>query len=139
MAELGRFVDLVRELLTRDVLIVLGVVSVIAFLATAIVTPLMLTRLPPDYLTRDAPEKRQHPVLFVLKNGLGVLLILLGMLLILLPGQGVLTILLGLGLVDFPGRRRLEQRVLSRPGVLKTINALRRKASRPPLEQPRER
>jgi hypothetical protein len=139
MAELGRLFDLVRGLLTRDVMIVLGIGSVVAFLATAIVTPLMLTRLPPDYLVREAPEKRQHPLLFVLKNALGVLLILLGVLLILLPGQGVLTILLGLGLVDFPGRRRLERRVLSRPGVLKTINALRRKASRPPLELRRER
>jgi hypothetical protein len=137
MAELGRLVDLVRGLLTRDVLIVLACFSVIAFLATVIVTPLMLTRLPADYLVRDAPEKRRHVVLFVLKNALGVLVILLGLLLILLPGQGVLTVLLGLGLVDFPGRQRLERRVLSRPSVLKTVNALRRRASRPPLELPR--
>jgi hypothetical protein len=109
---------------------------VIAFLATALVTPFILTRLPTDYLVREAPIRRRHPVLVVLKNALGVLVILLGILLVLLPGQGVLTIILGLGLVDFPGRRRLEQRVLSRPSVLKTVNALRRRASRPPLELP---
>ncbi len=133
MDELRR---LVHELLTREVLIALGVCSAFAFLATALVTPFVLTRLPADYLVREAPKERRHPVLLVLKNVLGVLVILLGILLVLLPGQGVLTILLGLGLVDFPGRRRLERRVLSRPSVLKTVNALRRRASRPPLELP---
>jgi hypothetical protein len=127
---------LVQELLTRQVLLALGIFSVIAFLATALVTPFILTRLPADYLVNEAPKRRRHPVLVLLKNALGVLVILLGVLLLVLPGQGVLTILLGLGLVDFPGRRRLERRALSRPSVLKTVNALRRRASRPPLELP---
>jgi hypothetical protein len=138
MDELGRLVHFVRGFLTRDVLILLACFSVLAFLVTAVVTPLMLMRLPADFLVRDAPEQRRNPLLFVLKNVLGVLMILLGVALVLLPGQGVLTILLGLGLVDFPGRRRLERRVLSRPSVLKTVNALRRRASRPPLELPRD-
>jgi hypothetical protein len=133
VAELGR---LIHGLFSRDVLILLGVCSAFAFLATVLVTPVILTRLPADYLVREPPKERRSPLLFVLKNALGVLVILLGVLMLLLPGQGLLTILLGLGLVDFPGRHRLEQRLLSRPTVLKTVNALRRRASRPPLEVP---
>jgi hypothetical protein len=133
VAELGRFL---HGLLTRNVLILLGVCSAFAFLATLLATPLLLTRLPADYLVREQPKERRNPLLFVLKNALGVLVILLGVLMLVLPGQGLLTILLGLGLVDFPGRQKLERRLLLRPSVLKTVNALRRRASRPPLEIP---
>jgi len=50
-----------------------------------------------------------------------------------IPGQGVLTILLGIMLLDLPGKRRLEQKILSKPRVLEKINRLRQKFSRPPL------
>jgi hypothetical protein len=72
----------------------------------------------------------------VLKNGLGVLLVALGIVLSLpgVPGQGILTILLGIMLLDFPGRRKLEIKILSRPQVYKTINKLRHKFGKPPLE-----
>jgi hypothetical protein len=49
------------------------------------------------------------------------------------PGQGVLTILLGIMLLDLPGKRRLEQKILKQPKVLKKINSLRQKFSKPPL------
>ena len=46
---------------------------------------------------------------------------------------GVLTMLIGLMLVDFPGKRRLEQRLVARPGVLETMNRVRAWLGRPPL------
>jgi hypothetical protein len=64
------------------------------------------------------------------------LLIALGIVLSLpgVPGQGLLTVLLGVMLVDFPGKDRLEQKLLSRPGIINTINRLRGRFGKPALE-----
>lgn len=71
----------------------------------------------------------------ILKNILGLCLIVLGILLSLpgVPGQGVLTILLGLIMIDIPGKRPLETKIIQRPAVLGAINKLRAKYAKPPL------
>ena len=71
----------------------------------------------------------------ILKNVLGVLLILLGLILSLpgVPGQGLLTILLGLIMLDIPGKRPLEARIIKRPKILAAINNLRARFKKPPL------
>ena len=71
----------------------------------------------------------------ILKNILGVFLIVLGIVLSLpgVPGQGVLTILLGLIMIDIPGKRPIEARIIQRPTVLAAINKLRAKYNKPPL------
>jgi hypothetical protein len=71
----------------------------------------------------------------VLRNVVGLALIILGFLLSLpaVPGQGVLTMLVGLLLVDFPGKRRFERKLVARPGVLETMNRVRAWLRRPPL------
>jgi hypothetical protein len=72
----------------------------------------------------------------ILKNILGVILILIGLALSLpgVPGQGLLTILLGLIMLDIPGKRPLEARIIKRPTILAAINKLRAKYNKPPLE-----
>ncbi len=72
----------------------------------------------------------------ILKNLLGVFLILLGLVLSLpgVPGQGILTILLGLIMMDIPGKRPLEARIIKRPAVLSAVNKLRARYNKPPLE-----
>jgi hypothetical protein len=81
----------------------------------------------------------QHPIVrwagLIIKNILGVLLVLLGLLLSLpgIPGQGLLTILIGVMLLNFPGKRRLERRLVSQPKVLAAINALRARFGKPAL------
>ena len=71
----------------------------------------------------------------ILKNILGVFLILLGIVLSLpgVPGQGILTILLGLIMLDIPGKRPLEARIIKRPAVLSAVNKLRKKYDKPEL------
>lgn len=71
----------------------------------------------------------------ILKNILGIFLIILGILLSLpgVPGQGILTILLGLIMLDIPGKRPLEARIINRPTVLSAINKLRERYGKPPL------
>lgn len=133
MAELRRFV---HGLVHPKLWLALGVLSVVAFVATLVLVPVVLARLPKDYFLRE-PEASSAPMaLRVLKNVLGVLIVLVGVLMLVLPGQGIITIVLGLGLVDFPGRRRLELAVLGRPGVFRGVNALRHKLGREPLELP---
>ena len=50
--------------------------------------------------------RQRHPVLrwigFLIKNVLGVILVLMGLAMLVLPGQGVLTLLIGISLLDFP-------------------------------------
>ena len=70
--------------------------------------------------------------LFV-KNAIGALLFVAGVLMLFLPGPGVLTILAALALLNFPGKRKLELRVLHIPSVLSAINRVRARAGRLPL------
>jgi len=70
------------------------------------------------------------------KNVLGIFLIVLGIFLSVpgIPGQGFLTILIGLIMVDIPGKRPLECRIIKWPKVLSTLNSLRKKFDKKPLE-----
>jgi hypothetical protein len=99
-------------------------------------------RLPSDYFTtgrRIADDWRdRHPALRiglkVLKNALGAVLIIAGLVMLVIPGQGLLAILIGLSLLDFPGKRQLERRLVARPGVIKFLNLVRRQAGKRPFE-----
>jgi hypothetical protein len=70
------------------------------------------------------------------KNLAGVVMILLGFVMSLpgIPGQGIITMIIGLTLVDFPGKRGLERRLLGRPFVFRTLNRLRARFHKPPLD-----
>ena len=71
----------------------------------------------------------------ILKNIVGVLLVILGVALSLpgIPGQGLLTILLGLVMIDIPGKRPIEARIIKRPAILSAANGLRAKYHKEPL------
>lgn len=73
----------------------------------------------------------------LLKNLVGWVLILAGILMVLLPGQGVITIIMGLVLSDFPGKYKLERRLAGNHRVLSGINWIRRRSGHPPLAPPR--
>lgn len=69
----------------------------------------------------------------ILKNVVGFLLIIAGIIMLIGPGQGILTILIGLILMDIPGKRPLEARIIKRPAVLSAVNNLRKRFDKPPL------
>src|ERR1044072_7030270 len=108
----------------------LGIVSVI------------LVKLPKDHFRSDKSKRvtGSNATIRVLKvigkNVAGWLLIALGIVLSLpgVPGQGLLTVLLGVMLVDFPGKHHLEQKLLSRPAIINSINGLRGRFGKPALE-----
>lgn len=70
---------------------------------------------------------------FIIKNVVGFLLIIAGIIMIFTPGPGVPTILLGLVLMDIPGKRPLEAKLIQRPLVLSAVNELRARYNKPPL------
>lgn len=130
-------------LLAPGPLLVLAGLSVVAFVASLVGVPYFLTRLPADYFSQReqisfgipvGPRARGRVILRILRNLLGCVLLILGLLMLVLPGQGLLSILVALFLIDFPGKRRFERWLIARPPVLRAINALRVRAGRRPLE-----
>jgi hypothetical protein len=112
---------------------------VVSFAAIGIV----MVKIPPNYFSshyeRDFLPGSPWLVRWgavILKNLLGVVLVLVGIVLSLpgVPGQGILTILLGLIMLDIPGKRPLEARIIKRPTVLSAINNLRARYKKPPLD-----
>lgn len=118
-----------------------AILSVVTFVGTLAIVPILLARMPADYFVgKHAPPSvllKLPPglrwVARILKNVLGVVLLAMGFLMLFMPGQGVLTMLLGVALLDFPGKRRLEKKIASRPRVRKSINWMRARSDRPPL------
>lgn len=98
--------------------------SVLAVVASIVLVPRFLAKLPPTYLQKGEETPHSLP-LRIARNVLGVVLVALGVAMLLLPGQGLLTLLVGLLLVDFPGKHGLVVRLLSRPKVLSLVNKLR--------------
>ena len=118
-----------------------GLFSLMMMVATLLTVPLIIVSLPSRYLNekKDRLSEIQSfwrwPYL-VVKNMMGVLLVLAGLAMLVLPGQGLLTLAIGLGLMNFPGKRSLIRRLIGRPRVLRTINRWRAKAHKAPLEPP---
>lgn len=122
----------------------LGVFSVLMFVGTLMIIPLVVARIPADYFVDKerhlSQTRRFHPVIYVtlmvVKNVIGGILILAGVAMLVLPGQGILTILIGMSLTNFPGKYTLERKLVSQPNVFRTINWLRQRAGKKPLAHP---
>lgn len=124
--------------------VLIGVVLfLITFTGSLGLVSLILIKLPADYFCSHYDRKLwsgRAPALrigaAIAKNVLGALLIILGIVMSLpgVPGQGLLTVLLGVMLVDFPGKHRLEQKLLHRPAIRNSIDKLRARFGKPPLQ-----
>ena len=126
-----------------SVLVGLGVSSIFIFILSLLGVSWFIAQIPEDYFltTKRSPSglEKKAPVLRLLlligKNFLGVCLIAGGLLMLVLPGQGLITIITGLLLIDYPGKFQLEQKIVSIPSVLRTLNWIRRKAKKPLLKR----
>ncbi len=132
---------LVGFLLSPATLIGLTAFSLVACVVSLLCASWAVRRLPVDYLLSghvfERPRTAFAALLRVLRNGVGLVLLLLGLLMLVLPGQGVLTILAALSLMDFRGKRRLEARLMLSPRVFALINRFRRRGGQPPLLSPK--
>jgi hypothetical protein len=124
----------------------LSAVSVVMFFGSISAIPWLVVRIPADYFLRQRHYadrwRPRHPLLriafLVVKNLIGVLLLVAGAVMLITPGQGILTILVGLLFLDLPGKFALERRVVQIRPVRKAVAWMRAKAGRPPLELPED-
>lgn len=118
--------------------------SLLGLAATAVGVPWVVRRLPRDYFNQPQRAawrfRRDEPWIALLlggvKNIIGALLVLLGVIMLATPGQGLLTLLVGLLLMNFSGKYRLERWLVGRRGVLTALNWLRRRSGHPPFDPP---
>ncbi|WP_223897583.1 PGPGW domain-containing protein [Sulfurovum sp. TSL1] len=116
-------------------------VSIISVIASILLIPWIVTKIPADYFTHPKRQKLlwgDQPkivrfIFILLKNIIGVMLVLGGIALLFLPGQGILTILIGLLIMDFPYKYKFEIWIIKHTFLLNSINKLRSKAKKRPL------
>lgn len=138
-------IELQEWVKANDALIVkLTIASLVMFVGTLTVIPIVVSRMSADYFmpVRDDSRADRHPFArlsgLVMKNVLGLVLVLMGIVMIFIPGQGLLTILFGVVLLDFPGKRNFELWLVKKKPVQNSINWIRRKAKKEPLILPKE-
>ncbi|HVL69364.1 MAG TPA: PGPGW domain-containing protein [Vicinamibacterales bacterium] len=116
--------------------------SIIGTVGGIVTFGIVLVKLPAGYFVDD-PDGHSAPIAqsllrrigVVLKNVLGAVLVVLGLIMSVpaVPGPGIITIVLGVMLLDFAEKRRWARWVISRPPILRAVNGLRRKYGKPPF------
>ena len=100
----------------------------------------LVALIPSDYFIdkKSSKFKSQFPITWlvsmIIKNLIGYVLIIGGILMLVLPGQGLFTIFIGLMMSNYPGKYSIERKFIAIPSVLKTINWLRKKSNQDPLK-----
>lgn len=108
----------------------LGSVSAVTFLISLALVPTLLAKIPQNYFAKSTnPSPKisgvHYPLVWLLRNLAGLLLILAGVAMLVLPGQGLLTIFLGIFVAEFPGKHVLERKLVSNKKVFQAINWIR--------------
>ena len=115
-------------------------IGIVIGLASMVAVPWLIVRMPADYfVARQKPHLRTsliQSIIWVVRNSVGLLLVLLGVVLLFLPGQGILTILIGLAISTFPGKYRMERAIIRRRTVYDSVNWIRNRAGRAPIIYP---
>lgn len=111
------------------------VVALVSFLGGILFAVAAILCLPFDFFSERRTTTRSLPWKIV-KNVVGIVLVVIGIALLFMPGQGLLTIVIGLALIDFPGRHALVKKFVARPRFLDAANQWRARFGRPPLEAP---
>ena len=115
------------------------VISIITFIATLLLVPAIIIRLPADYFSSTKRQQfdNRHPAIktltMIIKNVLGAILLLAGFIMLFTPGQGLITILAGMLIMNYPGKFKLERWIIIRFNLLKPINWYRKKHQIEPL------
>lgn len=120
----------------------LTIASIIGFIASIILIPWMVTKIPSDYFSHPKRQKDiwdnqpqiMRLIFIFLKNILGAILVIGGIAMLVLPGQEIFTIIIGLFIMDFPSKYKVEIWIIKHPSVLRFINKLRVKVKQRPLE-----
>jgi hypothetical protein len=122
----------------RQLWIGLGIGSALMVAISVALVPWLIARAPVDYFVREHEPASSALAMtwFVVRQVLGVILLVLGVLLLVLPGQGVLTMLLGVSLIDLPGKQKVMLALVRRKAVANALSWLRKRAGKPDFELP---
>ena len=118
----------------------LGVISFAIFVFSLLSIKWLVALIPSDYFIdkKSSKFKSKFPVTWlvsmIIKNLIGYVLIIGGILMLVLPGQGLFTIFIGLMMSNYPGKYSIERKFIAIPSVLKTIDWLRKKSNQDPLK-----
>ncbi len=136
------FIESITEFVSsyKAYILWLATISLFVFIFSLISIKWLVALIPTNYFIKKNMVKSKKSYSFIwlisiiVKNLIGYTLILGGLLMLVLPGQGLFTILMGLILSNYPGKYNIERRFISIPSVLRTVNWLRKKSNKPPLE-----
>ena len=123
----------------KNLILWFGSISLFVFLFSLLSIKWLVSLIPEDYFINKRVSKIRsiNPLLWyvflIIKNIIGYSLILGGVMMLVLPGQGVFTIIIGLMLSNYPGKYSIERKFIAIPSILKSINWLRRKSNKPPI------
>ena len=118
----------------QQLLELLALISMATFVLSIICIPLLVARLPQDYFQRSAilrgasSPQRVRPgnlMLMILRNIVGVVLLLAGIAMLFLPGQGIITMVIGLIVMQVPFKRNLIYRLTRPHSVRHSLDWLR--------------
>ena len=120
----------------------LAISSLFIFFFSILAINFVIKIIPVDYFNSTkrelSPFKTSNSIMwlifFIIKNIMGYLLILGGILMLVLPGQGLLTILLGLIFSDYPGKYKLEKKLITIKPIYRYINWVRKKSDIEPIK-----
>ena len=114
--------------------------STIFFLLSLLGLSWLISIIPHNYFVdkkRVSLIKMKNPLMWlpiiIIKNSIGLVLILCGILMLILPGQGVLTIITGLIFLDYRGKFKFERLLVRNKLILNSMNWIRRKLNKPDL------
>ena len=123
----------------KSLIFLLSVISLVIFIFSLLSIKWLVSLIPSDYFIEKKPSKfkSKYPLIWlismIVKNLIGYVLIVGGILMLVLPGQGLFTIFIGLIMSNYPGKYFIERKFIAIPSVLRTINWLRKKSNQNPL------
>ena len=136
------FIESITEFISsyKVYILWLATISLFVFIFSLLSIKWLVALIPTNYFIKKKKVKSKRKYSFIwflsiiVKNLIGYTLILGGILMLVLPGQGLFTILMGLILSNYPGKYSIERKFISMPSILKTVNWLRKKSDKPPLQ-----
>lgn|SRR5690554_767842 len=114
-------------------------ISALSLIVSIVVLPILVVRMPAHYFISEHRVRLwtwPRKLLYLVRNSIGLLMCLAGVAMLILPGQGVLTILMAVMVSDIPGKYKLERWLVSKPGVMRSLNWIRKRYQRHPLKKP---
>ncbi len=117
----------------------LAIISIVFLVLSILFIPSLVARIPADYFLPNKRSFKSRPrtwltyLSLLVRNIIGIILLLAGIAMLVLPGQGILTVLAGLFILDVPGKYKVERYLVQKPAILNSLNWLRRRRKVPEI------